>query len=79
MHTWPQTARFADHKADVLWTLFHLTSKIEGCGEYKVWTCLSNLVLGIEPLEIHLCCRNGLLSGGHAFTELDELLWFQLA
>lgn len=79
MHTWPQTTRFADHKADMLWALFHLTCEIEGCGEYKVWTCLPNLILGIEPLEIYLCCRNGLLSGGHAFAKLDELLWFQLA
>jgi hypothetical protein len=73
MHTWPQTACLADHEADVLWTLFHLAGKIKGCGENEVWVCLSNLIFGIEPLEIHLCCCNGLLSGGHALAKLDEL------
>jgi hypothetical protein len=58
----------------MLWTLFHFAGEIEGGGEDKVWTCLSNLILGIESLEIHLSCRNGLLSGGHSFAEFDELL-----
>lgn len=73
IHTWPQTARFSDHKADMLWTLFHLTGEVECCGEHKVWACLSNLILGIVSLEIHLGCCNGLLSGGHTFAELDKL------
>lgn len=72
--TWPESAGLSNHEADMLGALFHLTSQIEGRGEHKVRICLADLILGIEPLKINLGCSNGLLSGGHAFPQLDKLL-----
>lgn len=71
-HTWPQTARLTDNKADVLRAFFHLAGQIEGRGEHEVWICLSNFIFGVESLQVHLCRCNGLLSSRHTFAKLDE-------
>jgi hypothetical protein len=60
-HTWPEASGFTDNKTDMLRTLFHFAGEIESSRKNKIRICMSDLILGIESLDIHLSSRKRLL------------------
>lgn len=72
IRTWPETSSLSNDESNMLRAFFHFTSQIEGSSDDKIRVCMSNFVLGVEPLDIDLRCRKCLLSSRHPFPQFDE-------
>lgn len=71
--TGPEAASLSDDKADVLGAFFHFAGEVERSGDYQVRIRVSDVIFGVEPLDIYLSGSQSLLSGGGSLSKLDEL------
>lgn len=71
--TWPDTPGLRHDETDMLGALFHFTGEVERRREHKVRVRPSHLYLGVEPSDVDLRCRQGLLPRRHPFPQFRKL------